>query len=231
MHHKIKTVKNQYCVGEGMKKLLTVLLFGMLISVSGMYLLQNNDNTDYQEKNVEEVVKSSPFREFIYVDCKVFDIFKNEDFLDNINIGNTEKNDIICMYLGNHGSLAIEKKKSLIEQYIKKDKNLLMENVNEFDLGNAKTNDLVKLLPSNYKDVLVYSNKSIIGVYYDLGMHVTNVVKIVRKDGDEKIDTEKIKNNLMKKANIIDCNVEDLGDKVYTYLEYRGYIPPKDLLK
>ena len=145
MHHKIKTVKNQYCVGEGMKKLLTVLLFGMLISVSGMYLLQNNDNTDYQEKNVEEVVKSSPFREFIYVDCKVFDIFKNEDFLDNINIGNTEKNDIICMYLGNHGSLAIEKKKSLIEQYIKKDKNLLMENVNEFDLGNAKTNDLVNV--------------------------------------------------------------------------------------
>ena len=76
----------------------------------------------------------------------------------------------------------------------------------------------------------MYYNNSVIGVYYDSGMYNTRVVEIFRKE-DEKTNIEKIKNELAKKAGVIDFNVLDMGNKVYIYLEYGGYVSPTDVTK
>ena len=206
-----------------MKKVVTLLLLG--ISPISIIVFQNNSNTSYKLEDANSIIANSPFKEFTYIDKKALKLFKNGSF------GNySDEDDIIGIYIGKHGSLAIIKRKNFIDKYFKKNDDLLMKNINKSDLGNAEVNDLIKLLPKSYKDVLIYYNNSVIGVHYDLGMYKTCIVKIVRKEGD-KTNLEKIKNELFKKADVIDCNVEDMGNKVYIYLECNGYISPTDVVK
>ena len=209
-----------------MRTAVTLLLLGVLpISI---VVFQNSTDTSYKLEDVNEVIANSPFKEFMYIDKKALKLFKNESFSNY----STEE-DVVGIYIGKHGSLAIIKRKGFIDKimkYFKKDDDLLMKNVNKSDLGTAEVNDLVKLLPKNYKDVIVYYNNSVIGVYYDSGMYNTRVVEIFRKE-DEKTNIEKIKNELAKKAGVIDFNVLDMGNKVYIYLEYGGYVSPTDVTK
>ena len=211
-----------------MRTTITLLLLGIL-PISGLYLFlyQNNTDTSYKLENVDDVITNSPFKEFIYIDKKALKLFKDKSF-GNYGAGD----DTIGIYIGKHGSLAIieNRRKNFIDKYFKKDEDLLMKNINKLDLGTAKVNDLAKLLPKNYKDVIVYYNNSVIGVHYDVGMYKTCIVKIVRKE-DDKTTPKKSKMNYLNETGVIDCNVEDMGNKVYIYLACNGYISPTDVVK
>ena len=57
------------------------------------------------------------------------------------------------------------------------------------------------------------------------------VGKDVESDKRPTANRPEPKNKLSKKADVIDFNVEDIGNKVYIYLEYNGYVSPTDIVK
>lgn len=131
------------------------------------------------------------------------------------------------IYIGNHGSFGIKIPLGFLIKYIPIDNfkyynGVLIKNLNEDDLGKAEMNDLVNTIPPNYKDVLIYRENYTIGIYYDLNSNKTYLIEVFRKPNNQEIDTEKLRNELLQKTNAVDCNVVDMGDKVYVYLEFNG---------
>jgi hypothetical protein len=206
-----------------MKKIVLFLIINILpIVILGLYLYTNMGGAE----DVKEVIENSPFKEFTYIDHKTLMILK-----DNVNLQNLPaiyKETLIFIngiYIGNHGSIGIKVPLGFLIKYIPIDdfkyyNGVLIKNLNEDDLGKAEMNDLINAIPPNYKDVLIYRESYTIGVYYDLNSNTTYLVYVFRKPDNQEIDTEKLKNELLQKTNAVDCNVVDMGDKVYVYLEF-----------
>ena len=206
-----------------MKKIVLFLIINILpIAILGLYLYTNMGGAE----DVKEVIENSPFKEFTYIDHKTLMILK-----DNVNLQNLPaiyKETLIFIngiYIGNHGSIGIKVPLGFLIKYIPIDdfkyyNGVLIKNLNEDDLGKAEMNDLINAIPPNYKDVLIYRESYIIGIYYDLNSNKTYLVYVFKKPDNHEIDTEKLKNELLQKTNAVDCNVVDMGNKVYVYLEF-----------
>ena len=206
-----------------MKKIMLFFVINILpIAILGLYLYANIGGAE----DVKEVVKNSPFKEFTYIDHKTIMMLK-----DNANIKNMPrfyKEAVILIngiYVGNHGSFGIKIPLGFLIKYIPIDdfeyyNGVLIKNLNKDDLGKAEINDLINTIPPNYKDVLIYKEDYVIGIYYDLNSNKTCLVYVFKKSNNQKIDTEKLRNELLQKTNAVDCNVVDMGDKVYVYLEF-----------
>ena len=205
-----------------MKKVtIFLLIINILpIVILGLYLYTHIGGAE----DVKEVIENSPFKEFTYIDHKTLMMLK-----DNVTLKNMPKfykEAIILIngvYIGNHGSFGIKIPLGFVIQYLNRDfkyyNGVLIKNLNEDDLGKAEMNDLIDTMPPNYKDVLIYRENYTIGIYYDLNSNKTYLVYVFRKPDDQEIDTEKLKNELVQQTNAVDCNVVDMGDKVYVYLE------------
>ncbi|ADC70283.1 VAR1 protein isolog [Methanocaldococcus sp. FS406-22] len=207
-----------------MKKVaIFLLIINILpIVILGLYLYTNMGGAE----DVKEVIENSPFKEFTYIDHKTLMMLK-----DNVNLQNLPaiyKETLIFIngiYIGNHGSIGIKVPLGFLIKYIPIDdfkyyNGVLIKNLNEDDLGKAEMNDLINTIPPDYKDVFIYRENYIIGIYYDLNSNKTYLVYVFRKPDNQKIDTEKLKNELLQKTNAVDCNVIDMGNKVYVYLEF-----------
>ena len=191
------------------------------IAILGFYLYTNIGGAE----DVKEVIENSPFKEFTYIDHKTLIMLKDNVSLKNMSKFYKEAIILINgLYIGNHGSFGIKIPLGFVVQYINRDfkyyNGVLIKNLNEDDLGKAEMNDLINTIPPNYKDVLIYRESYTIGVYYDLNSNTTYLVYVFRKPDNQEIDTEKLKNELLQKTNAVDCNVVDMGDKVYVYLEF-----------
>ena len=206
------------------KRLLMFIAINLIpILIIGLYLYINIGGAE----NVKEVVRDSPFREFIYIDHKT--IMMLSDASDVQNMPEFYKKSAILIngvYIGTHGSFGIKMPLGFITQFILGNftyyKGVLIANPNPLDFGEAEVNDLVYTLPSNYKDVLVYRRDCVIGVYYDVNLHRTCVVMVSRKPYNLTIDTDEFKKDILNKTNATDCNVVDMGNKLYIYLEFSG---------
>ncbi|AAB99000.1 VAR1 protein isolog [Methanocaldococcus jannaschii DSM 2661] len=208
-----------------MKKIVLFLIINILpILILGLYLYANIGGAE----DVKEVIENSPFKEFTYIDHKTLMMLKNDVNLKNMP--EFYKESIILIngiYIGNHGSFGIKIPLGFLIKYIPIDNfkyynGVLIKNLNEDDLGKAEMNDLVNTIPPNYKDVLIYRENYTIGIYYDLNSNKTYLIEVFRKPNNQEIDTEKLRNELLQKTNAVDCNVVDMGDKVYVYLEFNG---------
>lgn len=193
------------------------------ILIIGLYLYINIGGAE----NVREVVRESPFKEFMYIDHKTIMMFS--DVSDVQNMPEFYKKCAILIngvYIGTHGSFGIKMPLGFITQFILGNftyyKGVLIANPNPLDFGEAEVNDLVYALPPKYKDVLVYKRDEVIGVYYDVNLHRTCVVMVSRKPYNLMIDTEKFKEEILNKTKATDCNVVDMGNKLYIYLEFSG---------
>ncbi|MEO2117172.1 MAG: hypothetical protein ABGW92_02025 [Methanocaldococcus sp.] len=209
-----------------MKYMKGIMLFFVInilpIAILGLYLYTNIGGAE----NVKEVVKNSPFKEFTYIDHKTIMMLK-----DNTNIKNMPefyKETVILIngiYIGNHGSFGIKMPLGFLIKYVPVDNfkyynGVLIKNLNKDDLGKAEINDLINIIPPNYKDVLIYKGDYVIGIYYDLNLNKTCLVYVFKKSDNQKIDAKKLKNELLRKTDAVDCNVVDMGNKVYVYLEF-----------
>jgi hypothetical protein len=206
------------------KRLLIFIIINLLpILIIGLYLYINIGGAE----NVKEVVRNSPFKEFIYIDHKTIMMLK--DIPDVQNMPEFYKKTAILIngvYIGKYGSFGIKMPLGFITQFILGNftyyKGVLIANPNQLDIGEAEVNDLVYALPSNYKDVLIYRKDCVIGVYYDVNLHRTCIVNVSRKPYSLTIDTEKLKEEILNKTKATDCNVVDMGNKLYIYLEFSG---------
>ena len=206
------------------KRLLMYIVINLIpILIIGLYLYTNIGGAE----NVKEVVKNSPFKEFTYIDHKT--IMMLNDASDVQNMPESYKKIAILVngvYMGTHGSFGIKMPLGFITQFILGNftyyNGVLIAHPNQLDLGEAEVNDLVYVLPSNYKDVLVYRKDCVVGVYYDVDLHRTCIVNVSRKPYNLTIDTKKLKEELLNKTKATDCNVVDMGNKLYIYLEFSG---------
>jgi len=206
------------------KKLLMFVIINLIpILIIGLYLYINIGGAE----NAKEVVRNSPFKEFTYIDHKT--IMLLNDVSDVGNMPEFYKKSAILingLYIGKYGSFGIKMPLGFITQFILGNftyyVGVLVTNPNQLDFGEAEVNDLVYALPPKYKDVLIYEKDCVIGVYYDLNSHRTCIVNISRKPYNQIIDTEKLKKEILNRTKAESCNVVDMGNKLYIYLEFRG---------
>ncbi|XRO77126.1 hypothetical protein ACO3VM_00955 [Methanocaldococcus sp. 10A] len=208
-----------------MKKVVLFLIINILpIVILGLYLYTNIGGAE----DVKEVVENSPFEEFIYIDHKTLMILKDNNIQ---NIPEIYKETLIFIngiYIGNHGSVGIKVPLGFLIKYIpignfEYYNGVLIKNPNESDLGKAEINDLINTIPSNYKDIFIYKKDYLMGIYYDLNSNKTYLVYIFKKPNNSgEIDTEKLKNELLQKTDVVDCKVIDMGNEIYVYQEFNG---------
>ena len=193
------------------------------ILIIGLYLYINIGGAE----NAKEVVRNSPFKEFTYIDHKT--IMLLNDVSNVRNMPELYKKSAILingLYIGKYGSFGIKMPLGFITQFILGNftyyNGVLVANPNQLDFGEAEVNDLVYALPPKYKDVLIYEKDCVIGVYYDLNSHRTCIVNVSRKSYTLMVDTEKLKEEILNRTKAKSCNVVDMGNKLYIYLEFRG---------
>jgi len=207
-----------------MKKLLWFLIINLLpMSILGGYVYMNIGGAD----SAIDVVEDSPFREFGYIDHEL--IIHLKDYINDSEIPEMSKNAVILIngvYVGKYGSIGIKVPLGFVAQYMLDNftyyNGVLIRNLNPSDLGEAEVNDLVYALPPKYKDILVYNKDSVIGVCYDFNSHKTQIVMVMRKSYNSTMnddDIEKFREDILKNTVATDCNVVDMGNKLYIYIE------------
>ncbi|ACV25296.1 hypothetical protein [Methanocaldococcus fervens] len=204
--------------------ILFIIINILPLAILGIYLYENIGGAE----NVNEVVKNSPFKEFVYIDHKTLMILKDSGNIQNVpEILKESLIFINGIYIGDHGSVGIKMPLGFLVKYIPIENfeyynGVLITNPSESDFGKAEINDLISTIPQDYKDVIIYKQDYAIGIYYDLKTNKTHVVYVFKKSDYSEINTEMLEDKLLQETNAVSCEVINMGDKVCVYLEFNG---------